>query len=211
MLNMRKSKKLIRATIKNLIVAFVYAGLLIIIIFFLFQKQIKQVSSFVNLISIKTTNKILEDVIIDTETKSLKSYPKFGTKYATINITSLDISLPVYYGDTLSILKKGIGHSSGSYFPGEGGSILYMGHNTSDMLRNLSNIQLGDEIKIETTYGQFLYEVYDTKVINYKDLNQVPIQRNEEILMIYTCHPATAIGYTPNRFIVYAKLVQSEI
>ena len=54
-------------------------------------------------------------------------------KYATIKIPKIDVDLPVYYGDSLDVLKKGVGHSSGSYFPGEGGSIIYMGHNSKKM------------------------------------------------------------------------------
>jgi len=210
MLNKSKKEILVKATIKNIMVAFVYIAIFFIIIITLFGKDIKKVSSLINLVSIKTSNKILEDIKFDTINNTLTNYPEYGTKYAKLKIPSLDIDLPVYYGDTLAILKNGIGHSSGSYFPGEGGSILYMGHNNSGILRKLSEIQNDAFIIVETTYGTYSYKVYNTNIIDYKDIEAVPINRDEEILMIYTCHPATAIGHTTKRFVAYAKLDKNE-
>ncbi len=210
MLNKQKTKKICKATVKSLIVAFVYAALFLVIIKCCFSKQISDVSSLVNLISMETSEKILEDVKLNLESKNLESYPDYGTKYATLIIPSLNVDLPVYFGDALSILKKGVGHSSGSYFPGEGGSILYMGHNTSSQLSSLKNIKKDAIITVKTSYGTFNYKVYETKVINYKNLDAVPIQRDEEILMVYTCYQSLTIGHTQKRFMTYAKLVSAE-
>ena len=80
-----------------------------------------------------------QPITIDEEKKSLDSYPEYGTQYATIEIPRIGANLPVYFGDTLEILKKGVGHSSGSYFPGEGGSILYMGHNSKKVFRRFKS------------------------------------------------------------------------
>lgn len=210
MLNKSKKEVLIKATIKNIMVAFIYTAVFFVIVTILFGRDIKKFSSMINLISIETTNKMLEDVNFDLKTKTLTSYPEYGTKYASLEIPSLDIDLPVYYGDTLAILKNGIGHSSGSYFPGEGGSILYMGHNNAGILRRLSEIKNNASIIVKTTYGTYTYKVYDTNIIDYKDIDAVPINHNEEILMIYTCHPATAIGHTTKRFVAYARLSSTD-
>ena len=107
-------------------------------------------------------------------------------------------------------MKYGVGHSSGSYFPGEGGSVVYMGHNTSNMLEKLPNIQIDDQITIETTYGTYNYLVYDMKIIDATDFDSVPIQRDEEILMLYTCHKMIGFGYSPKRFVVYANLIENK-
>lgn len=123
---------------------------------------------------------------------------------------SLNIDLDLYYGDTLSILRYGVGHSSGSYFPGEGGSIVCMGHNTRGFLRELPQIQSGAQIIIETTYGRYTYEVYETRVVEQTRLDAIDIQRENEILMLYTCYPVNSIGHAKNRFITYSKLVKEE-
>ena len=103
----------------------------------------------------RITERNVISITIDEEKKSLDSYPEYGTQYATIEIPKIGANLPVYFGDTLEILKKGVGHSSGSYFPGEGGSILYMGHNSKKVFRRFSELQIGDEIKVTTTYGEY--------------------------------------------------------
>ena len=44
------------------------------------------------------------------------------------------------------------------------------------------------------------------KLIKETELEALPIQRNREILMIYTCYPFNNIGYTAQRYVVYAEL-----
>ena len=141
-----------------------------------------------------------------TEENTIKNYPEYGTKYATIKIPKIDVELPVYFGDTLEVLKKGVGHSSGSYFPGEGGSIIYMGHNSKNTFRRFSELQIGNEIEVKTTYGEYKYKIYDMQLIQETEFDKLPIQREKEILMVYTCYPFNNIGYTTQRYVVYAEL-----
>ena len=66
----------------------------------------------------------------------------------------------------------------------------------------------GDIIKIVTDYGEFNYEIYDSKIVKADERKEaVPIQKEKEILMLYTCHPIDAIGNPKERLIVYANLV----
>lgn len=206
MLNLNKF--CVKATVKGIIVAFIYYLIITLTFYCFFKDDIKMIFSFVNLVSINTNEKILKDVKIDLNTKNLQNYPEYGSRYATLKISSLNIEKTVYFGDTLSILKYGIGHSSGSYFPGEGGSVVYMGHNTYNMLANLPNIKINDIITVQTTYGIYNYQVYETKVIDATDFSSIPIQREKEILMLYTCKKMPNIGYSTKRIVVYANLVE---
>lgn len=210
MLN-HKSTKRIKATIEYILVAFIYTVFFLAIINILFKNEINSIISTINLISINNNYNNNEPIKFNLESKNLETYPSYSTQYANLKIPTLNIDLKVFYGDTLAILKEGIGHSSGSYFPGEGGSILYMGHNTNNMLKDLKEITNDTDIIIETSYGIFTYKVYDTKIINYKDLDEVPINRDSEILMLYTCYQSLTFGHTPKRFITYAKLEQTII
>lgn len=203
-------KTIIKATVISTIVAFIYSILILFGTCFLFSNSIQKTFQIINLISEKSNQKILKDIKLDLKTKNLKSYPEYGTKYATISIPSININQPVYYGDDTETLKYGVGQYIASYFPGEGGSILYMGHNTSDKLRNLPQISLGDKIIVTTTYGTYSYIVENTKIIEDTQLDQVPIKREKEILMLYTCYPVTTIVYTKYRFVVYASLEVNE-
>lgn len=197
----------VKATISSIIVALLITGLLILVINLFLGQEIGEIFSLVNKVSITIDeNKVQEQTTISEEKQTLENYPEYGTKYGTIQIDKIDVNLPVYYGDTLEILKKGVGHSSGSYFPGEGGSIIYMGHNSKNMFRRFSELQIGNEIKVTTTYGEYTYKIYDMKLIKETELDKLPIQREKEILMVYTCYPFNNIGYATQRYVVYAEL-----
>ena len=207
-----KSSKhiVLKATIKNTIVAFVYVAIVIGIIAILFGNKISMAISLINTVSIETgeknTEKNTQEVKINLENKMLEEYPAYGTQSGKVIIKDLDIDLPLYFGDTLSILRYGVGHSSGSYFPGEGGSIICMAHNTKGFLRSLPEIQVGTKIQLNTVYGNYTYTVYETKIVPGTETSAVPVQHDEEILMLYTCYPVNSIGHAKNRFITYSKL-----
>lgn len=202
----KNKNSILRATITNIIVAFIYAVIIAGALAIPFSSKISTAISLINLISVETNKKILSDVKIDLEHNKLESYPEYGERYATIKIDALNIELPLYFGDKLSILRYGVGQSSGGYFPGEGGSIICMGHNTSGFLRKLPEIEIGTKIEIDAVYGDYTYTVYDTKVVPQTQLDAVPVQKEKEILMLYTCYPVNSIGHAKNRFIAYASL-----
>ena len=75
-------------------------------------------------------------------------------------------------------------------------------------MANLPKAEIGDIITLETTYGTFKYEIYDTKIVKETDVDEVPIQKDKEILMIYTCWPINNIGHASQRYVVYASPVK---
>ena len=199
--------KFVKATIIDLIVALFIVAIIILGIKLSFGQKIEDMILLVNQVAVKVEPKYEQKPIqIDTSKNKLESYPEYGTQYATIEIPKIDIKLPVYYGDTLEILKNGVGHSSGSYFPGEGGSIIYMGHNSKNVFRRFSELQKGNEIKVTTDYGEYTYKIYDMQLINETETEKLPIQDEKEILMVYTCYPFNNIGYATQRYVVYAEL-----
>ena len=82
-----------------------------------------------------------------------------------------------------------------------------MGHNTKTFLYRLPEIEKNAEIVITTTYGEFKYRVYDTKIVHMNNVDEVPVQNEKEILMLYTCYPVNGLGHKTNRFVVYAERV----
>lgn len=198
-------KKTIKATIISIIVALFVSIAMILTIHLFFRAEIDETISLIDKVSIDIENKKIEPTIITAE-KQIKNYPEYGSQYATIEIPKIGVNLPVYYGDTLEILKNGVGHSSGSYFPGENGSIVYMGHNSAKMFRRFSELQIGNEIIVKTSYGEYKYKIYDMQLINETETEKLPIQKEKEILMVYTCYPFNNIGYATQRYVVYAEL-----
>ena len=195
----------IKATIKKVIVAFLIVIAFFVLINIFLGQQINLNISLINKMAIDKSAKKEEIMAIDTNTNKIQNYPEYGAQYATIEIPRIDVNLPVYFGSTLDVLKNGVGHDSASYFPGEGGSIIYMGHNSKNAFRRFSELKKGDEITVKTSYGDFTYKIYDMKLIEETDLDALPIQKDEEILMCYTCYPFNNIGYATQRYVVYAK------
>ncbi len=202
-----KKNSTIKATIIYIIVALFNSFLIVLIVYLLLGQKINKTLSLINKVSIDIENK-KETITILNEQNKIENYPEYGSKYATIFIPKIDVELPVYFGDTLDILKNGVGHSSGSYFPGEGGSIVDMGHNSKNMFRRFSELEIGDYITVKTTYGEYSYKIYDMKQIDETDFDAIPIQDQKEILMVYTCYPFNNIGYTKQRYVVYSELIK---
>lgn len=195
----------IKATIKYLIVALLITIVIVMGIYLLFGQEVNETLSIASKVAIDIENKKVEETTMSEDNK-IQNYPEYGTQYASIEIPRINVNLPVYFGDTLEVLKKGVGHSSGSYFPGEGGSIIYMGHNSKNMFRRFSELQLDDEIKVTTSYGEYTYKIYDMQLIKETDVDKLPVQKEKEILMVYTCYPFNNIGYATQRYVVYAEL-----
>lgn len=196
----------IKVTIKDLIVALLIGSMLLVLVNLFYGQEIDTAFTLINTVSINKVNNIEKTAVLDSENKILKEYPQYGQKYASIQIPKIKVDLPVYFGATLEILKNGVGHDSGSYFPGEGGSIIYMGHNSKEVFRDFSKLQIGSKIIVTTDYGTFNYKIYDMKVIQETQVDALPIQKEKEILMIYTCYPLNNIGYASQRYVVYAEL-----
>ncbi len=202
--------KILKTTISDIIVVFLFLLVLINVGYYFGQEKIDFYFNTIKLVLIKPEPVEVEEVEIKvTEDKKLTHYPYYGDKYGNVKIESIDLDLPLFYGDSLDILKNGIGHSQNSYFPGEGGSILCMGHNFKGMLRDFSKLNIGDIIKVTTEYGEFSYKIYDMRILNETDVDQAPIQKEKEIFMIYTCYPFNNIGYAYQRYMVYAELIEN--
>lgn len=199
-------KNVFKAAVMSIIVAFLFIVLIYTAIYVCIGDQIIEAISLINKVAIDNSKENIGIAEIKLTDNKIEEYPGFGEQYGTIKIESIGVDLPLYYGNTLDILKNGVGQSSGGYFPSEGGSIICMGHNFSSFLASLPNTKDGDEIVIDTSYGSFSYEIYDRKIIDDDDFDALPIQKEEEILMLYTCYPIPNIGHSTQRYVIYAKL-----
>lgn len=204
-----KEKK-VKAIAKQLVVAFFFTAFFIFLVLIIFQNKIDETFSLINKIAVVSATKKSEkaNIKIDKIKRRLNEYPSYGDVFATIKIPSQSIEASVYHGDALRLLKYGVGHHAGTYFPGEGGTILIAGHNTYAQFRNLPNVSENDEIIIETIYGKYTYKVDSTDIMQAKDLNEsLSINDENEVLILYTCYPVDTPGFKTQRFVVYASLV----
>ena len=111
----------------------------------------------------------------------------------------------------LPVLKKGVAHAKGTFFPGGGKNIYLFAHST-DAFYNaghynavfylIGKLKDGDEIYIYYKNQLFKYFVFEKKVVGPQATEYLK-QTNEEILTLQTCYPP---GTTLGRLIVIAKL-----
>lgn len=196
---------------EQITISFFVSSLVVLFIFFGFSEKINDVLSLLNMITIGEKQVQNQEIKFDSIKKRLAIYPIWGSIWATLEIPDIEINIPVYQGDTLDIIKYGAGHFSGSYFPGEGGSIVLAAHNSRQHFMYLPHLNLGAKVIIHANYGTFTYEVVDAKVIKDNDMASLPIQTEEETLMMYTCWPTNTVGFKSKRYVVYTKLVGVEL
>ena len=199
-----KKKFTIKIFTINIVISFFFTSIFILLFYFFCNDKTTYYTSLIN----TTANKTNSNTIRNAEYNGgrIIKYPAYGTKYGTIKIDSIDLSLPLYYGDSLKILRYGVGNNAGSYMPGEGGSVILAAHNNVGFFHNLDKVKVGDEIIIETNYGTFNYTVDNYKVVKETDLDAFPITKEKEMLVLYTCYPIREawIGRKTQRYVVYA-------
>ena len=205
-----KRKSFIKTVVTNVAIAFFFSAIFVLIYYYLLEERM---SSYINLINAAALKKVEDErateVEYNFEQRRLINYPRFGKKYATLKIDKMNLKLPIYFGDTLKILRYGIGHYAGSFFPGENGTIVLAGHNTAGFFKKLDVLKPGDKVEIETTYGKFTYEVDSSKIVKETDLAAFPLQHDKEMLIMYTCYPMnhSVVGRRKKRYVVYAYKV----
>lgn len=189
-------------------IAIFLSSVALFIIYSLVGNKVNNILSIANVTAFESNEKEKERKVTkyDSDKKQLKNYPLWGEQWGRIIIPSINRNLPIFEGDSLDIIINGPGHHGGSYYPGEGGSIIIAAHNSVKEFYYLPQVKVGDAITIKTDYGSFDYNVYKTDIINEKEGNKVPIHNDYEELILYTCYPVGGIGYKSQRFVVYAKL-----
>lgn len=159
---------------------------------------------------------ITQDVVVEAadisgdsaaeETTGATTFPKFGDQYGELTIESAGIVSPIFVGDSPELLLHGAGHYYGSTFPGEKGNTVLAGHRNS-VFRTLGEAKIGDEVLLETTYGDYTYEIIETKITSSDD-QSILDPTEEDIITLYTCYPFDYIGNSPDRYSIIAQLVE---
>jgi LPXTG-site transpeptidase (sortase) family protein len=124
-----------------------------------------------------------------------------------MSIPRVDFSAVVLHGSDDQTLRRGPGHLENTALPGTAGNVVIAGHRDS-FFRPLRDVQLGDDIFMETPQGRFQYQVTAMQVVRAGDLSVLE-QSNEEVLTLITCYPFWVLGNAPDRFIVRALRVDS--
>lgn len=136
-------------------------------------------------------------------------YPNKGDQYGRITVENTTVDAPLYYGDSTKELNRGVAtyaDSKGAGIPGESMTVLLAGHNNT-FFNGLQDVKEGDIVHVDTHYGRYEYRITEMKVADYNDETTYDFSRTDENLIMYTCYPFDALGFTPQRYFVYAEYV----
>jgi len=137
------------------------------------------------------------------ETLKVNTAPPLGI----ITIEKLNINVPIYNGTGEFYLNRGIGRIKGMAKMDEVGNLGISGHRDG-FFRVLKDIEVGDDIEIQTTRGVESYAVTSITIIPKSDTS-ILAPTTDKTLTIVTCYPFYFVGHAPKRYIVKAKAKQS--
>ena len=136
----------------------------------------------------------------DVENKELLVEGVIGT----LKITDYDNIIPIRMGTTDAILKQGIGLDETTVKPGEVGNSVLYGHR-ENILWNLKDVEIGDNITVETLDGTLTFEISEIQIVDPEDPYIYHIAEEPTITLV-TCYPFIYMGPTPERYVVKAVL-----
>jgi len=113
----------------------------------------------------------------------------------------------------LDALNKGVAHTLGTAFPGEGGHIFLFAHST-DYFWNVSSynaifyllykLEKNDEVNLFYKGQRYVYRVIGQEVVDPSQVQYLTRKTNREFLTLQTCWPP---GTTLKRLLVFAVRV----
>lgn len=134
--------------------------------------------------------------------------PKIGAN--AIVQPNIDASNQKIY---LDALNKGVAHTLGTAFPGEGGHIFLFAHST-DYFWNVSTynavfyllykLEKNDEVNLFYKGQRYVYKVIGQEVVDPSQVQYLTRKTNREFLTLQTCWPP---GTTLKRLLIFAVRV----
>jgi sortase A len=140
---------------------------------------------------------------------SVSSVPAEGSVLGRIDIARLNLSAIVREGIDEKTLSRAVGHLPDTALPGQAGNFAIAAHRDT-LFRALKDIQKDDRIGFQSPAGTYTYEVISTKIVKPSDLSVIQPEGSKKLLTMITCYPFYYIGAAPKRFIVQARLIESE-
>ncbi len=121
---------------------------------------------------------------------------------ALLRIPGLELEVPVTYGTSETVLRRGAGLIEGTAPPGTRGNVGIAAHRDT-FFRSLEGIAVGDRIELDTSDRRSSYRVTELSIVEPSEVH-VLADTGEDILTLVTCYPFYFVGNAPQRFIVRA-------
>jgi len=132
---------------------------------------------------------------------------KFTKVIANLVLQSTKDVIPIVEGTRLEDLKLGAGYYQQSSLPGERGNCIILGHRET-FFNNLGELEINDEITIETSDKDFTYRVIDTVIVDWNDKQIFKhTDNNKSQIILITCYPIKQTTSVDKKFLVIGELI----
>ncbi|RRB03106.1 class C sortase [Bacillus pacificus] len=133
-----------------------------------------------------------------------------GDVMGYIEISKINIKLPIYQGTSEEVLSRGIGHLDYSSLPvgGENTHTILTGHRglpSAKLFTDLDKLSEGDRFYIHSLDKVLAYKVDQIKVVLPHETDDLQIVENKDYTTLITCTP---YGVNTNRLLVRGERVE---
>jgi LPXTG-site transpeptidase (sortase) family protein len=99
---------------------------------------------------------------------------------------------------TLQALTRGLVHAQTTALPGQGEMIYIIGHSTNSpwyvqqlnaLFYQIEQVEPGDIVKIELNGRDFVYHVFDKRIVEGNDTNLIQQMMGDDVLILQSCYP----------------------
>ena len=145
---------------------------------------------------IKNINKYNYDLFNGTAENQLPEYLNIheGDILGYIEIPSINIKLPIYYGTSVDILKKGVGVLEGTSLPvgGENTHSVLSAHTglaNQKLFTDIDKLKDGDVFYLHILKKDLAYKVNQIKVVHPDEIDELKISDDKDYVTLLTCYP----------------------
>ena len=139
----------------------------------------------------------------DIATEAKNFLPTKGETVGVLNIPKLESEIAIIEGTHEDELAQGVGHYNGTAYPMQNDQIVLSGHRDT-VFQRMGELEIGDIMVVQLPYGDFSYEIVDTKIVDADDRTIIVPTAPDEVLTVTTCYPFTYVGSAPDRYIITA-------
>ena len=127
-----------------------------------------------------------------------------------INISKLDIRLPIYHGSDSDTLEIGCGHLEFTSLPigGENTHSVITAHSgmaSQRLFSDLDMLKIDDTFYLEVLGEKLYYKVQNIKTVLPYEINDLKIESGKDLCSLVTCTP---FGVNTHRLIVTAERIE---
>lgn len=129
-----------------------------------------------------------------------------------VEISSIDVNLPIYHGTDEAILQIATGHIAGSSFPvgGDGTHAIISGHRglpTANLFTNLDKLGEGDIFTVTVLDQILTYQIDQIRIVLPEDVSDLAIEKGKDYMTLVTCTP---YGVNTHRMLVRGSRIDTE-